>query len=588
MLSLNKNLSLLILLVTTSITHFAHAASSIEAKPSNLLSNAYNLPLIDIKANPNGLLIPNTFLGIHLNRWKNSESKTFDYVKDYFQVHNVSVSQENGIAKLTTPKGHSFYYYRKGVTVILLGKGANGSDFITKVTGGTLGLATTPGVAILANVPPKLGSTTIQYRPYIPTFGYGAVRSHGSGVKWATLHLGPNSYNSELMSDWVKRHENKRLMFTMTDTPEWLATSNVSTSSRSVLSNKATINHGASTIGVIPVGTGIKIRNCSNTSLNGIYKVAESSPTSTSFIVNSPDEEFTLDTSTEILIWGNNGGYGINNPPKDMNEVNKFIHWLITNYGKNIEWIEGQNEANSSFLPNGSLIQNKGQSSWWMGSLRQLGEIQKRIYQSAKKINPAIQIGSPALTGLHLGQPINASPINKSSSLQMLTADDGGGGKLADWIDFVPFHIYDEGSTWKLRTTDKWTLYEMISYLRKTLSEASSNKPNIPIYMNEGGFEHYSNHEGHAYKYFNSLTLQEQSNEIFKQAAIYAGSGVKGFYPWTSGFLGDYETTPEISAVYNKINKRISGKTISPESWFNKNTGAMFFKTTDGYEEYIQ
>jgi hypothetical protein len=83
------------------------------------------------------------------------------------------------------------------------------------------------------------------------------------------------------------------------------------------------------------------------------------------------------------------------------------------------------------------------------------------------------------------------------------------------------------------------------------------------------------------------MTLQLQANEIFKQAAIYAGYGVKGFYPWTSGFLGDFETTPEIAAAYDKINKRIAGKIISPDSWFNKETGEMFFKTTDGFEEYI-
>jgi hypothetical protein len=123
--------------------------------------------------------------------------------------------------------------------------------------------------------------------------------------------------------------------------------------------------------------------------------------------------------------------------------------------------------------------------------------------------------------------------------------------------------------------------------VRATVSEKAINKPDIPIYMNEGGFVHFGDFEGAAYKYFNSLSLKQQANEIFKQAAIYAGSGVKGFYPWTTGFLGDFETIPEIASAYDKVNKRIAGKTISPDSWFNKETGAMFFKTTDGYEEYI-
>jgi len=86
---------------------------------------------------------------------------------------------------------------------------------------------------------------------------------------------------------------------------------------------------------------------------------------------------------------------------------------------------------------------------------------------------------------------------------------------------------------------------------------------------------------------FNSLPIKQQANEIFKMAVIYAGFGVKGFYPYTNGFLGDYDTQQDIAAAYDKINTRIAGKTISPDSLFNKDTRTMFFKTTDGYEEYI-
>lgn len=563
------------------------AESAFEAQSINQISKSYPTPLIDVKANPNGLFVPKTFLGVHLNRWKDSTSKIYSDELDYYQVTGVSVTKVGGVATITTPNGHGFYNYRKGVRVRILGIGADGSDFITKVTDGTLGLSTTPGVATLADTPPKLGIFTIQYRPYVPTFGYGAVRSHGSGIQWSTLHLGPDSYNSALMSDWVNRHAGKKLMFTMTGTPEWLATSNISTILRSVSNGVATITHKISPIGLIPIGTGVKVRGCGNAALDGEYHVTASTITSVSFAVKAVNEPPTTDNSTEILIWGNGGGYGYNNPPKDMQELSKFTTWLMTHFGKNIDWIEGQNEANSSYLPNGALKQDQGQASWWMGSLTQLGEMQKRIYQAAKAVKPSVLIGSPALTGLHLGQPIDANPNNKSSSYQLLTANDGAGGKLIDWVDFVPFHIYDIGSTQKFSPKYPFNLYNQIDYVRELIRKSSLSKSKIPIYMNEGGFEHYSGYESSAYKYFNALSLQQQANEIFKQAAIYAGYGVKGFYPWTSGFMGDYETTPEIAAAYDKINTRIAGKTIHPSSGFNKDTGAMFFKTTDGYEEYI-
>jgi hypothetical protein len=230
---------------------------------------------------------------------------------------------------------------------------------------------------------------------------------------------------------------------------------------------------------------------------------------------------------------------------------------------------------------------NQGQGLWWAGTNEQLGEIMRRINQSAKAIKPSVLIGSPSITGLNTGQPINQSPSNRATAYQMLSAGDGATGKLVDWIDFVPFHVYDYGAAWQLTGSYHLTIYDILYYLRETLKQSAINKANIPIYMNEGGFEHYGDYKSAAKIHFDSLSAKQQANEIFKIAAIYAGFGVKGFYPYTSGFLGDYETKPEIAAAYDKINTRIAGKTIHPDSAFNKETGAMFFKTTDGYEEYI-
>lgn len=559
------------------------ATSQTEAVGGEL--DIYSTPLIDVTANPKGLAVPSTFLGVHLNRWKYPSSANFSLEKDYYQITGASVENVAGVPTVTTPVGYGFYYYRKGVTVRLIGMGVGGSDFITTVVGGTLGLPTTPGVAQLAKIPPKLGIFTIQYRPYIPTFGYGAVRSHSADVNWRSLHLGPNSYNKALMTSWIKRHVGKKLMFTMTGTPEWLAASSVGAmNSRAVSGNVATFTHATTSKGALPVGKKIRVRNCSNTALNGEHVVSASTPTSTSFKI-SVATEMSSDSATEILAWGNEGGYGYASPPKDMAEITNFVTWLISNFGENIDWIEGQNEANASFLPNGNLVSNQ-YDYWWDGTLTQLAQVQKRIYLAAKSAKPSILVGAPSITGLHNGQPINQSPSNRANGYQLLSAGDGEGGKLADWIDFVPFHVYDLGAAWQL-SADKRTLYDTLPYLKQMLASQGVNKPNIPIYMNEGGFEHYGNYKSHAKKYFDALPPKQQANEVFKIAAIYAGFGVKGFYPFVSGFLGDYETSPEIAAAYDKINKRISGKTIHPASSFNKQTNEMFFKTTDGYEEYI-
>jgi hypothetical protein len=416
---------------------------------------------------------------------------------------------------------------------------------------------------------------------YVPTFGYGAVRSHGSGVNWVTLNTADGVYNHALMSAWVARHAGKRLMFTMTGTPEWLAASNIKSSTRAVSGNVATLTHTALDM-AIPAGAKIKIRNCANAALNGERVISASTTTSTSFAVTTANEGAVADTATELLLWSNDGGYGYMNPPKDFSKVNTFITWLMTHFGSTIDWIEGPNEANSGRTPAGLVWYSQGQGLWWAGTFDEIGEIIRRINVAAKAIKPTVLIGSSSITGMHTGQPINLSPSNRANGYQMLSAGDGAGGRMVDWIDFVPFHIYNMGASWQLTGTDHKTLYDNLNYLRAMLAQPAVNKTSMPIYMNEGGFE-----GGTAQAYFDSLTVAQQADEVFKIAAIYAGFGVKGIYPFLSGFLGDYETKPEIAAAYGKINTRIAGKTIHPASWFNVETGAMFFKTTDGYEEYI-
>ncbi len=539
------------------------------------------IPLIDISANPKGLAVPKSFLGLHLNRWNDNTSLGLG---DLPLPGEVRVN--NGTAYFTTKNGYTFYYYRTGVKIKLVGMGAGGKDFETTITALETPSGQYPTVAKLAEAPPKFGPSIIKYPSYIPTFGYGAVRSHDSGVNWVALNPADGIYNSALMSAWVARHANKKLMFTMSGTPEWLASSSITPSSRSVTNNVATINHVALSF-AIPIGSKIKIRNCANTALNGEWVISASATTSTSFSVNSANESEVADTTSELLLWSNDGGFGYMNPPKDFSKVNTFVNWLMKNYGKNIDWIEGQNEANSGRTPKGEVWYSQGQGLWWAGTFDQLGEIMRRINITAKAIKPSVLIGAPSITGLNKGQPISQSQSNQANGYQLLSAGDGANGKLADWIDFVPFHVYDLGAAWQLSGSNHWTLYDTLFYLKDMLKRPEINRPNIAIYMTEGGFEHYGDYKSPAIKYFDSLPVKQQANEIFKIAAIYAGFGVKAFYPYMNGFLGDFETRPEIAVAYDKINTRIAGKTISPDARFNKETGEMFFKTTDGYEEYI-
>ena len=545
--------------------------------------SAIRTPLINKALAPNGLVVPTTFLGVHLNRW--SDDTTIGR-GDLPMPGEVVL--KNGTAYFISKNGYSFYYYHVGTKVKLSGVGVGGQDFETTLISVNSQSGKYPTVGRLADTPPKLGPSVIKNPTYVPTFGYSVVRSHDSGVNWASLNRADGVFNSELMNAWVQRHKDKKLMFTMSGTPEWLASSNISPISRSVSNGIVTLEHAALAY-ALPVGSRIKIRNCPNSAINGERVITYSTPTSTTFSANIEDESVISDKSTELLLWSNANGYGLMNPPKDFAKVNVFITWLMKNYGKNIDWIEGPNEANSGHGSDGKILFRQGQGLWWAGSFDQLGEMTRRINIAAKLVKPTVLIGSPSITGMHTGQAINQSPANRASSFQMLSAGDGAGGRFMDWVDFVPFHIYGYGQNSSQKFTGQMTgdeynrLYENLDYIKAILAQPLINKPNIPIYMDEGGF----GNEGPAKERFDAMTKKQQSNEIFRIAAIYAGFGVKGFFPYTNGFFGNFETQPHIAEAYNKINTRISGKTISPDSWINKETGAMYFKTTDGYEEYI-
>ena len=169
--------------------------------------NDYSAPLIDISANPHGLAIPKSFLGLHLNRWNDNTALGLGDLPMPGEVRLI-----NGAAYFTSKNGYTFYHYHSGVKVKLIGMGAGGKDFETTISALETPSGQYPTVAKLAVAPPKLGNATITNPSYVPTFGYGAVRSHDSGVNWATLNPADGEFNTKLMSAWVVRHAGKKLM----------------------------------------------------------------------------------------------------------------------------------------------------------------------------------------------------------------------------------------------------------------------------------------------------------------------------------------------------------------------------------------
>jgi hypothetical protein len=167
-------------------------------------ASSASVALIDKSIYPNGLTVPKSFLGIHLNRWRNNARSDSDELP-----MPGTVSTVGGVSYFTTKNGYTFYYYRAGIKIKLVGMGLGGKDFETTITALETPTGQYPTVARLANTPNQLGETTVKYPVYVPSFGYSAVRSHDSGVNWATLHTAKGVFNAKLMSAWVASHAGK-------------------------------------------------------------------------------------------------------------------------------------------------------------------------------------------------------------------------------------------------------------------------------------------------------------------------------------------------------------------------------------------
>jgi hypothetical protein len=388
----------------------------------------------------------------------------------------------------------------------------------------------------------------------------------------------------------------KRLMYAMSGTPDWLASATATATNRSITSNVVTITHAALPA-TLQTGVKILVRNCPNSAVNGDDSfqttnwtvLAGGSTTTTKFNVPATANETSVaDTATEILMYSNEGSFGYMNPPNasvatGYAEVSLFTTWLMTKYGSIIDFIETQNEANSGYSHNTGLL-NYGQVQqgiWWAGTFDQLGDIVRRVSIAAKAVKPAVKIGAPSATGLALGQVHYKTPTSRSNIHMMLSAADGVGGKMVDWVDYLAIHIYGI-STNRPFNGGYLSLVDILRYYRELFMMESINKPNMDIIMTEGGYD-----TGSAQDKFKAMSFSWQANEIKKWFILQAGFGLKGVYPFVDGFMGEPARYPEHEAAYIWLTTNLQGKTIHPDSCFNEETGEMYFKNTTGFEEYL-
>ena len=236
------------------------------------------------------------------------------------------------------------------------------------------------------------------------------------------------------------------------------------------------------------------------------------------------------------------GHLGGGAPPNNLADLGNFVTALVRRYNgsgkQKIQFIEIWNEPH--FLQN-----NRG---FWWGTSKQLADVGKVIYRSAKASDPAIKILSPAFDGLPEGHLLFNTTGIAAGLREFFQTKDASGDKATRWFDAVAVHTYDA-----TLSDPTHGLEGTILQLQETLRHF---KVLVPVYNTETGYLPNS--------LFGTSSLSEKANILRRQAAVQAALGIQAlcFYSHDDEFCGNPSKHVEIASAINDIFSRLSGKSL--------------------------
>ena len=223
---------------------------------------------------------------------------------------------------------------------------------------------------------------------------------------------------------------------------------------------------------------------------------------------------------------------GGDSKPSSLTCVQKFVDALVQRYNgdgvRRIQKLEIWNEPNFQGYP------------YWRNSAADLAALGRTVYQTAKAVDPGIQILWPAFVEWY------SSPVVWADNVEYANASDGAGGTGKQWADAFAFHFY-------AYNTGMDDLMNNQESAIKTL--AAIGRPDLDRHNTEMGFG-----DG----YGETLSTAVKATTVKRWMALSAayGNKVAALYAHESGHLGAPAYSPEMSAAINELNQKLAGKTI--------------------------
>lgn len=232
-------------------------------------------------------------------------------------------------------------------------------------------------------------------------------------------------------------------------------------------------------------------------------------------------------------------------PPDNMTWVTALISSLCGRYNTGgilkVPFIEVWNEADAS--------------GFWSGTMAELVEVAKAIYQMAKAVDSNIKIIGPSFV---------SSGYSKLTEF-LTTAAPSGGGAGADFIDAVSIHIYDS-YTYAGYDRSGYSVSRKISDVKAAMA-AGGLAANYPWYNTEMG--HQPPWTGATVNpYILRIGQPERAKEICRSMLLQIANGAQGcvLYGWDGGLNGEWRdghANPALQTEFARMVGFLSGATLT-------------------------
>lgn len=215
-------------------------------------------------------------------------------------------------------------------------------------------------------------------------------------------------------------------------------------------------------------------------------------------------------------------------------------------------------------------------SGYWSGTMAEMVDMAKTVYQAAKAVDAGIKVLGPSFVSSGYAQ----------LTTFLNTAAPSGGGNGRDFIDACSIHVYDSYTYAGFDATN-YSVAKKISDAKSAMA-AGGVAANFPWYDTEMG--HQPPWTGATTNpYILQMAQQERAKEICRSMLLQFANGAQGcvLYGWDGGLNGEWRdghANPALQVEFARLVSFLTGATLTS---IYRTTLGKFIITKSGGQQMI-